>query len=333
MSAEAVTLGQSDELLPDIKSRLRSRAMRATTLSVGAVALLMVSGGVAASAVGRSSWPTTRHHAAAAASGPLVQAISDRQPYAYFPLAGNGADAAGHDGVLAHLGAGAAVTHSTSGPAGATGGSIAFHAAAPRSGQYLQTRMPAVPPETIGTVVAWFRIPKTLPGWWQTLLVDNGADTGYGGGFFINDTGRLVISTSLGTYVTPRGNFGSTHKYESGPLNDGRWHMLAYVDQYNIDIGENGGSRPASDWLPSLFYLDGQLVDNRLMGRFLDQWSGFEAHHRNDPSGNAARLMFGAGQANQAAWLGRFTGNLSHVALFTRLLTGKDVAAIWQAGN
>lgn len=305
--------------------------MRTAALTVGATVLLTATVAVSAEAI--STHPSAhRHLAAATTPGALDTAITDLKPYAYWPLNGTNADAAGHDGAFASDGSGSAVGHSTSNPPGATGGSIAFHPGARQTGQYLRGTNPAVPPGTAGTVVLWFRAPKTLPPWWQTIAVDNGAGTTryggfpqtYGYGFFINNTGRLVLSCSTGQYFDTRANFGPRRRYESGPLNDGKWHMVAYVDQDNINIDENGHARPPQDWLPSLLYVDGALVDNALEGRLLDAWAGWPK----------SRILLGAGtQPTQAAWLGRFTGNLSHLALFDRLLTANEVAGIWQAGN
>jgi hypothetical protein len=107
------------------------------------------------------------------------------------------------------------------------------------------------------------------------------------------------------------------------PLNDGRWHMAAFVDQYNIDLRDNGAPQPTAKWLPSLMYLDGKLIDATIEGRELDLAAATAK----------SRLLFGAGQRNQDARLGMFKGNVADVALFDRLLTADDIASVWQAGR
>jgi hypothetical protein len=98
--------------------------------------------------------------------------------------------------------------------------------------------------------------------------------------------------------------------------------MAAFVDQYNIDLRDNGQPRPVADWLPSLMYVDGRLVDATIEGRLL-----------NFLGAAKSRLLIGAGQRNQDAHLGEFTGNVSNVALFDRLLTADQIATVWHAGN
>lgn len=300
--------------------------MRTVALSVAAVATLTVATGVGAAALSTHPRAAIRHahthHRGAVAAAPntLASTITDLQPYVYWPLNGTSSDQSGNGRPgLTTTGTGPALGHDASNPAGSDGGSTAFAPSARQTGQYLQSTGQPVPLGSKGTLVVWFRLPAKLPTWWQTLIVDNGAGTGYGAGLFITNTGRLALTDSAGTY-DPLGNFGPRKRTVTGPLNDGRWHMAAFVDQYNVDT-----SPPIArgDFRPSLIYVDGRLVDGTVEGRLFD---GF--------SWNAqSRLLIGAGQTNQITTEGKYAGSVSNVALFTRLLTANQIAAIWQAGN
>lgn len=302
-----------------ISSGLRSVAMRAAALSVGATVLLTAA--VAVSADALSTHPYARQHAAAAGPSALDHAVTLLKPYAYWPLntgASPETDASGNDRPgLTTAGHGGAVSlGSSSHPAGGSGGSIAFNPSSQRSGQYLRSVLQPLPAGTIGTVIVWFKLSRTLPGWRQTLIADNGAATGWGGGIFISPGGRLSTQETEQPY--PPANFGPRPSTLSAPLNDGRWHMVAFVDQYNIDTG--GG--PPSSWLPSLVYLDGSLVGNRGEGRMLDGWAVPKS-----------RLLLGVTTRTDQPRLGWFKGNVADVALFPRLLSAANIQSVWAAGS
>jgi hypothetical protein len=257
-----------------INNRLRSAAMRAAVITVGATVLL-------AGVVGGSAAALNTHPRALAASSALSSAITDLDPYAYWPLndgASAQSDASGHGrAALTATGSGPAVLHSSSNPSGASGGSVTFGPVRPSVRAVPAQRRPPLPASTRGTLVVWFKLNRTLPGWSQTLIVDNGAATGWGAGVFVDRAGRLVVSDSSATAysgsVDPnfcRQPTPCKRPLVTRPLNDGRWHMAAFVDQYNIDLRDNGQPRPVADWLPSLMYVDGRLVDATIEGRLLD---------------------------------------------------------------
>jgi hypothetical protein len=179
-----------------INNRLRSAAMRAAVITVGATVLL-------AGIVGGSAAALNTHPRALAASSALSSAITDLDPYAYWPLndgASAQSDASGHGrAALTATGSGPAVLHSSSNPSGASGGSVTFGPSARQSGQYLRSVARPLPASTRGTLVVWFKLNRTLPGWSQTLIVDNGAATGWGAGVFVDRAGRLVVSDSSAT--------------------------------------------------------------------------------------------------------------------------------------
>lgn len=317
-----------------INTRLRSAAMASAVITVSAAVLL--TGVVSASAATipwRDHRPLSTFPAAAAPASPLSNAITALSPYAYWPLNdGTSAqsDASGHGRAsLTTAGTGPTVLHSSSNPPGGSGGSVRFVASARQRGQYLRSVARPVPVGLRGTLVVWFKLNRTLTGWSQTLVADNGAATGWGAGLFVNAAGRLVVSDSSATVYS--GGVPDNFCYTGGacphvvtrPLNDGRWHMAAFVDQYNIDLSDNGRPRPRSEWLPSLLYVDGRLVDSTIEGRLLDAY-GWNAK---------SRLQLGAGQRNQDARLGMFKGDVADVALFDRLLTADDIASVWQAGR
>lgn len=292
-----------------INTGLRSLAMRAVAISIGAVVL--IAGTVTAGAV-----TLTGSDGPAAAGGQLGSAITTLEPYVYWPLGGSLSDGSGNACPgLGTAGVGSAVGHGSSNPPGGSGGSVTFTPGGRQSGRYLQSAERPVPVQTVGTVIVWFKTARTLPPWWQTLLVDNGAPTTYGAGFFLSPTGRLAYTSAADTFDPSPGAFGVHRRTISGPLNDGRWHMVAFVDQYT----QQGY---ADQWKPSLIYLDGRVVDRSIVGWMTNTFG----------RAPGSRLLVGAG-LRQVSKEGRFVGSVADVALFDRLLTADEVAGVWQAGN
>jgi hypothetical protein len=296
--------------------------MRTAALAISATVLLTA--GVAVSAEAISTHPhghsrTVRHLAAAGPSA-LDNAVIHLKPYAYWPLntgASPEADASGNSRPgLSVAGSGAAVSlNSSSHPRGGSGGSVEFNPSAERSGQYLRSVLQPLPEGTLGTVIVWFKMPRNLPGWRQTLIADNGALTGWGGGLFISPKGKLSPQETEYPYYPA--NFGPRPATLSAPLNDGHWHMVAFVDQDNI----REGGMPDT-WLPSLVYFDGALVDNSEIGHVVECFGAPKA-----------RLLLGVTTRTDQARLGWYRGNIADVAVFPRLLNASEIRSVWDAGS
>jgi hypothetical protein len=237
----------------------------------------------------------------------LYDAMSSLNPIDYWVLDDRGAPAGNEVGfqpLLTPVGARpAARWHVPVNPPTGQPGSVRLTAGGRRSGEYLRSgRAPGT--DASGTIVMWFRAPKSLPGWRQVLAVDNGAFSGTGGGLMIDTAGHLISADTAG-FV----DFRSKRK-----VNDGRWHCVAWADTFHpsADPNERTGST---------LYLDGKQLTHSLTA-VLPKLLGV----------HGSRLLLGDAGPTEPRSTGRFTGNLSNVAIYDDLLNGDEVFDIWAVG-
>ncbi|MDT4918884.1 MAG: hypothetical protein QOH89_3584 [Pseudonocardiales bacterium] len=184
-------------------------------------------------------------------------------------------------------------------------GSVQLHASARRSGQYLRSGL-APARDSHGTVVIWFRVPKALPTWRQVIAVDNGAWSGTGGGLMIDPAGHLISADASG-YVD--------YRTKRTVVNDARWHCAVWADTYSQE------SADPNDWTGSSLYLDGNLLTDSSTAL----WSQLL-------SVGGSRLLLGDAGPQETRTMGRFTGNLSNVAIYDSVLNPGAVRSIWEVG-
>jgi hypothetical protein len=238
----------------------------------------------------------------------LYGVMSSRGPIDYWVLTDHGAPAANDiDGqpLLSRIGSGPALTwNAPTNPAWGEPGSVRMTPNGRRSGEYLRSGFSPAD-DYSGTVVIWFRAPKALPAWRQVIAVDNGAWSGTGGGLMIDAAGHLISADAAG-FVDYR---------SSRTVNDGHWHCAVWSDTYNHPSGD-----PA-EWTGSTLYLDGR----RLTGSLTALWSRLL-------SVPGSRLLLGDAGPDAVRAVGRFTGNLSNVALYDQVLGPDAVERIWKVG-
>ena len=250
---------------------------------------------------------TTTGHAFAEPPPTLYSVMSDADPPHYWVLddANGPAINSGFEDLplVSAFGSGPAVTwHTTAHPFGGSEPfSVRLNPTGARSGQYLRSGTLPFDPK-YGTIVIWFRAPKALPTWTQVLAVDNGAYSGTGGGLMISPTGRLVSEDADG-FIDYR---------SKRTFNDARWHCAVWADTY----------RPEPDPAGSTLYIDGVRVSQSLIALWTPRLF----------TGNA-RLLLGDAGPREVKGIGRFTGNLSNVAIYDYLLDPYTVQTIWDTGN
>jgi hypothetical protein len=179
--------------------------------------------------------------------------------------------------------------------------SVRLNAKAKRSGQYLRSATRPGTETKPGTVVIWFRLPKTLPTWTQVLAVDNGAWSGTAAGLMISPKGQLV-SADVSGFVG----------FRSKSLSRGTWHCAVWTDTY----------RPEPDPAGSTLYLDGRRVANSLVALWVPRLGV-----------PGARFLLGDGGPQEGKSMGRFKGNLSNVAIYDHLLQPGEIFDIWLVGS
>jgi Concanavalin A-like lectin/glucanases superfamily len=245
---------------------------------------------------------------ALAGSAPTLRSImGEFEPIQYWVLDdthGPGANVEEGQLPIPAFGTGPAVTwHTAAHPVGGfEPQSVRLNASGKRSGQYLRSATRPGTETKPGTVVIWFRLPKTLPTWTQVLAVDNGAWSGTAAGLMISPTGHLVSEDASG--------FVDFHTKK--PLTTGTWHCAVWTDTYHPDPDPAG----------STLYLDGLAVSYSLVALWVPRLGV-----------PGARLLLGDGGPHEAKAIGRFKGNLSNVAIYDSVLQPRDIVDIWLVGS